>query len=66
MMEQGAIAALYTKCESQRSPYLMRGRESSRITIPTILTDAGNKSASKYPLSSFRCSPLTPLSSASS
>jgi len=48
-MNTGEVAALYQKCESQRSPYLMRGRDSSRITIPTILTDEGNQSASKYP-----------------
>ena len=48
-MNTGEVAALYQKCEAQRSPYLMRGRDSSRITVPTILTDEGNQSASKYP-----------------
>lgn len=49
MNAQGPIAALYYKCEARRSPYLMRGRDSSRITVPTILTDDGDKSASKFP-----------------
>lgn len=49
MNAQGPVAALYYKCESVRSSYLMRGRDSSRITIPTILTDEGNKSATKFP-----------------
>ncbi len=48
-MNTGEVAALYQKCEAQRSPYLTRGRDSSRITIPTILTDEGSQSASKYP-----------------
>ncbi len=49
MNAQGPVAALYYKCEARRSPYLQRGRDSSRITIPTILTDDGNKSATKFP-----------------
>ena len=45
MNEQGQIAALYGKCEAQRSSYLTRGRDSSRLTVPTILPEDGNQSA---------------------
>lgn len=46
---QGPIASLYAKCESGRSSYLERGRDSSALTIPTILTSVGNNSAQKIP-----------------
>jgi hypothetical protein len=49
MNDQGQIAALYSKCETQRSSYLSRGRDSSRLTIPTILPDDGNNAARKFP-----------------
>ena len=46
---EGTIAALYSKCEAQRSSYLERGRDSARLTIPTILPDMGSSSARKFP-----------------
>jgi len=49
MNDQGPIAALYGKCEAQRSSYLTRGRDSSRLTVPTLLPDEGNNSATKFP-----------------
>ncbi len=48
-MNQGSIAALYGKCEAQRSSYLDRGRDSSRLTVPTILPEDGNSSSSNFP-----------------
>lgn len=49
MYSEGTIAGLYSKCESMRHPYLERAREASKLTIPTILPEAGNKSAQKFP-----------------
>jgi len=48
MHGEGSIASLYSKCESQRSSFLERGRDSSRLTVPTILPDDGN-GARKFP-----------------
>ena len=45
----GSIAGEYSKCETQRSPYLERGREASRITIPTIMPDDGHNASRKFP-----------------
>ena len=49
MNEQGSIASMYGKCEAQRSPYLQRGRDSSRLTVATILPDEGKHGARKFP-----------------
>ena len=49
MNEQGSIASMYGKCETQRSPYLQRGRDSSRLTVATILPDEGKHGARKFP-----------------
>ena len=49
MYTAGNISSLYQKCETQRSSYLERGRASSRITVPTIMPDSGNKSSYRFP-----------------
>ena len=49
MEKQGAIASLYAKCEAQRSSYLDRGRDSARLTIPTIMPDSGRTSHTRFP-----------------
>ena len=66
MLEQGSIASMYAKCESQRSPYLQRGRDSSRLTIPTILTDEGKNGSQKFqtPYQSVGARGVSNLSSA--
>ena len=66
MIEQGSIASMYAKCESQRSPYLQRGRDSSRLTIPTILTDEGKNGSQKFqtPYQSVGARGVSNLSSA--
>lgn len=48
MLDQGSIASTYAKCEAQRSPYLERGRDASRLTVPTILPDEGKNGATRY------------------
>ena len=49
MNEQGTVAALYGKLEAQRQSYLSRGRDASKLTIPTILPDDGNHSSQSFP-----------------
>ena len=49
MINAGSIETLYSKCEAQRSSYLERGRDSSRLTVPTILPDDGDRSSKKFP-----------------
>ena len=49
MKKEGAIASLYLKCEAQRSSYLDRGRDSARLTIPTILPESGKTSHTRFP-----------------
>ena len=49
MNGEGTIASLYEKCATQRSSYLDRGRDSSRLTIPTILPDEGKNGSRRYP-----------------
>lgn len=40
-MEGYSASGLYTKLISRRDPYLRRGREVARVTIPHLLTDEG-------------------------
>ena len=47
--QEGSVASLYTKCEAQRHSYLERGRDSSRLTVATIMPDAGSNSGRKFP-----------------
>ena len=44
-----SLQSIYSKCEGHRSQFLERGRDSSRITIPTILPEEGKTSATRYP-----------------
>ena len=43
------IAGRYAMCEGDRHTYLERARDSSRLTIPTIMPDAGPTSHQKFP-----------------
>ena len=43
------IAGQYAKCESDRYSYLERARDSSRLTIPTIMPDSGSTKSRKFP-----------------
>lgn len=47
--EKQACAALYAKLETDRRPFLERGRECSTLTIPTLLPKEGHSSGSKFP-----------------
>jgi hypothetical protein len=44
----GTIKATYERLAATRYSYLDRGRDSSRLTIPTLLPDEGNNSATKF------------------
>jgi hypothetical protein len=46
--EQGRAAALYSKLESDRLPFLTRARECSKYTLPTLIPPAGHSNATKY------------------
>lgn len=39
---------MYAKCETQRSSYLERGRDSSRLTIATLLPDEGKHGSKRF------------------
>lgn len=45
---EGSAAAIYQKLESDRWPFLMRARECSKFTIPTLIPPAGHSNATKY------------------
>lgn len=47
--EVGTVAKRYSQLESERDTFLERGRESARLTIPTLLPDEGHSSSSVYP-----------------
>lgn len=44
----GSMRGMYERLAATRSSYLDRGRDSARLTIPTLLPDAGNNSATKF------------------
>jgi len=44
-----SVAGMYAKCESQRSSYLERARDTSRLTIPTLMPDSGASGTTKFP-----------------
>ena len=46
--ESPRAAALYSKLESDRWPFLNRARECSKYTIPTLVPPAGHSNATKY------------------
>lgn len=43
-----SLAGEYSKYESTRNPFLMRARECSKYTIPTLVPPAGSNAATKY------------------
>ncbi len=49
MYQTGTMRGQYERMAARRSMYLDRGRDSSRLTIPTLLPDAGNNEATKFP-----------------
>tara|TARA_R100000234_G_scaffold81740_1_gene51498 strand:+ start:4692 stop:6239 length:1548 start_codon:yes stop_codon:yes gene_type:complete len=50
MLDQGAsIKGMYNQCEAERRTYLDRGRDSSALTIPTILPDDSTTGHKRFP-----------------
>lgn len=45
---EGSAASLYAKLESDRYPFLMRAREASKFTIPTLIPPANHSNATEY------------------
>lgn len=45
----GTAAHLYSELETQRDSYLLRGRDCSRLTLPTLLPDEGASEVTKFP-----------------
>jgi len=58
--------ALYAKLEVDRTPYLNRGRDCAKLTIPTLLPDDGDNGSTVYdtPYQSVGARGVTNLSSA--
>ena len=48
MYTSGSAEGLYTKWCGERSPYLRRGRDSSKLTIPTIMPDEGASASTEF------------------
>lgn len=46
--QESSSAGLYAALESDRYPFLMRARECSKYTIPTLIPPAGHSNATKY------------------
>jgi|TARA_R100000655_G_scaffold94765_1_gene136334 hypothetical protein len=44
-----SLKNIYLKCSSERNSYLERGRDSSALTVPTILPEEGKKSSRRFP-----------------
>ena len=44
----GQAQGMYTKLEAQRFSFLERARDCSRLTIPTLVPDAGHSSATRF------------------
>lgn len=50
MSDVGAsLASMYEECATQRHSYLTRGRDSSALTIPTLLPPAGSNHGTSFP-----------------
>jgi hypothetical protein len=45
---EGNLKSAYERMAATRSMYLDRGRDSSRLTLPTLLPDAGNNAATRF------------------
>lgn len=48
-MHQGSAQSEYSKLESIRHSYLMRARDCSRVTIPTVMPDEGSTTDKRFP-----------------
>lgn len=48
-MNQGSAQSQYSKLESLRHSYLMRARDCSRVTIPTVIPDEGSTTDKRFP-----------------
>ena len=48
-MHQGSAQSEYSKLESLRHSYLMRARDCSRVTIPTVIPDEGSTTDKRFP-----------------
>jgi len=48
-MKTGTAQSLYTSLCSHRDSYLQRGRDASRLTIPTLLPDDGTTGSTRFP-----------------
>ena len=46
--QEPSAAGLYAKLESDRFPFLMRARDCSKYTLPTLVPPAGHSNATKY------------------
>lgn len=44
-----SAAGLYSELETDRHSYLLRGRDCSRLTLPTLLPDEGTTHSTKFP-----------------
>lgn len=47
--QSGRVAAIYSKLETKREPFLERGRECSELTIPALLPREGHNDSSALP-----------------
>ena len=45
---KGNLKSAYERMAASRSMYLERGRDSSRLTLPTLLPEAGNNAATRF------------------
>ena len=45
---EGNLKSAYERMAASRSMYLERGRDSSRLTLPTLLPEAGNNAATRF------------------
>ena len=43
-----SIHQRYEKLETERTPFLTRARECSKLTLPTLVPDAGHSSSSTF------------------
>ena len=48
-MSNGSAEGLYTQLSAQRSTYLERARDASRLTIPTLMPDEGETAHKRFP-----------------
>jgi len=46
--QQGPIQGLYARMEEARNPFLMRARDCSKLTLPTLIPPEGHSGSTKY------------------